>query len=132
MLRRINLIMHALDSSTYLCLTLAYDSASSPNLHKVYRRLLHRKNEHFLSQRRWELYDALCHSPKAFWWALFPRHHTISPTLDPNTMFFHTTSLYDIPGQSPTCIPSPPTLSHLFSKLGIRKATRALSYQQSS
>jgi len=42
-------------------------------------------------------------------------------------MFTHTTSLYDILGQPPTHIRSPPSSCHLFSERDIRTTSRAMS-----
>jgi hypothetical protein len=64
----------------------------------------------------------LLHSPKKFWHTIFLYHSPLLLDLDPNSMFSHASTLYDVPGQTLIQVTSPhllATYSHIkiFRKL---------------
>jgi hypothetical protein len=90
--------------------------SSYPHLKASYRRLLRHKKRLFISQQRRDLSASLICSPKTLWRTFFP-HHSPLP-LDPKSMFTHTSSLYDVPGQPSIQVTSPPFLA-IYSPVGI-------------
>jgi hypothetical protein len=88
----------------------------------LYCRLLRRKKNLFISQRRYDLSISLTHSPKNLWRTILPCRSPLPSDLDLDSMFSHISTLYDIPGQAQIQVTSPPSSCYLFSNKDIKEA----------
>ncbi|KAH9310534.1 hypothetical protein KI387_025569 [Taxus chinensis] len=102
-------------------------SPSFPSLKSAYRHLLRHKKRAFISRRRRELRESLLHSPKHFWRTILPWRSPPPLDLDPRSMYAHTSTLYDVPGQPLIRVVSPPSACHVFTHTNVKNAISAMN-----